>query len=86
MICDLARQVAAQTVDLKCLVKAGVDPHTYQPKPEDRKAIERANLILYGGYDFEPSIIKLVEASSNTSPKVAVHEETDYCRRTPPRA
>ena len=74
VLCDMTKQVAAQTVDLKCLVDAGADPHTYQPKPEDRKAIERANLILYGGYDFEPGIIKLVQASSNTAPKVAIHE------------
>lgn len=74
IICDLTKQVAAETVDLKCLVDAGQDPHTYQPKPDDRKAIEQANLVLYGGYDFEPSIIKLVQASSNESPKVAVHE------------
>ncbi|NJN13879.1 MAG: zinc ABC transporter solute-binding protein [Richelia sp. RM1_1_1] len=74
VLCDLTKQVAAQTVDLKCLVDAGSDPHTYQPKPEDRKAIEQANLVLYGGYDFEPSIIKLVQASTNTAPKVAVHE------------
>lgn len=73
VICDLTKQIAAQTVDLKCLVDAGVDPHTYQPKPEDRKAIEQANLILYGGYDFEPSIIKLVEASKNKA-SIAVHE------------
>ncbi|NJN09032.1 MAG: zinc ABC transporter solute-binding protein [Richelia sp. RM2_1_2] len=74
VLCDLTKQVAAETVDLKCLVDAGSDPHTYQPKPDDRKAIEQAKLVLYGGYDFEPSIIKLVEASSNTAPKVAVHE------------
>jgi manganese/iron transport system substrate-binding protein len=74
VICDLTKQVAAETVDLKCLVDAGQDPHTYQPKPDDRKAIEQANLVLYGGYDFEPSIIKLVQATTNESPKVAVHE------------
>lgn len=74
ILCDLTKQVAAQTVDLKCLVDPGQDPHTYQPKPDDRKAIEQANLVLYGGYDFEPSIIKLVEASSNQAPKVAIHE------------
>jgi len=74
VLCDLTKQVAAETVDLKCLVDAGQDPHTYQPTPDDRKAIEQAKLVLYAGYDFEPSIIKLVQASSNTAPKVAVHE------------
>ena len=74
VICDLAKQVAAQTVNLKCLVDAGADPHTYQPTPDDRKAIEQAKLVLYGGYDFEPGIIKLVQASSNKAPKVAIHQ------------
>jgi manganese/iron transport system substrate-binding protein len=74
VLCDLTKQVAVETVNLKCLVGAGQDPHTYQPKPDDRKAIETANLILYGGYNFEPGIIKLVKATSNNAPKVAVHE------------
>lgn len=75
VICDLTQQVAVDTVDLKCLVGPGDDPHVYQPKPEDRKAIDSANLILYAGYDFDPSLIKLVQATSNPAPKVAVHEK-----------
>ncbi|MDJ0617199.1 MAG: zinc ABC transporter substrate-binding protein [Calothrix sp. MO_192.B10] len=73
VLCDLTKQIAADTVNLKCLVAAGEDPHTYKPKPSDRQDIETANLILYGGYDFEPGIIKLVQASK-TPTKVAVHE------------
>lgn len=74
VVCNLTKQIVDETVNLKCLLEAGADPHTYQPKPEDRKALEQADLILYGGYNYEPGIIKLIEASSNTSPKVAVHE------------
>lgn len=74
IICDLTQQVAQETVNLNCLVKAGEDPHVYQPKPDDRKAIDTANLILYAGYDFDPSLIRLVEATSNPAPKIAVHE------------
>jgi manganese/iron transport system substrate-binding protein len=72
--CGLVRQIAEDTVNLKCLVDAGIDPHVYQPNPEDRKAIDSAQLILYGGYDFEPSLIKLVKASSNNAPKIAINE------------
>jgi manganese/iron transport system substrate-binding protein len=74
VLCDLTQQIAKETVDLKCLVGAGVDPHVYQPTPEDRKAIDGAKLILYGGYNFDPGLAKLVKATSNSSPKVAVHE------------
>ncbi len=74
VICDLARQIADNTIDLKCLVEGGTDVHLYQPKPEDRKAIDSAKLVLYGGYNFEANLIKLIQASSNSSPKVAVNE------------
>ena len=72
--CDLVKQIAGDTIDLKCLIEPGTDPHVYQPKPEDRKAIDTAKLVLYGGYNFEPSLIKLIQASSNLAPKVAVDE------------
>ncbi len=74
VLCDLTQTVAAKTIDLTCLVKAGTDPHVYEPTPEDRKAIEDAQLVFYSGYDFEPSLIKLIQASSNPAPKVAVGE------------
>ncbi len=74
ILCDLTRQIAADTINLKCLVDAGSDPHEYKPTPEDRKAIEQAKLILYGGYNFEPELIRLINASSNPAPKIAVDE------------
>lgn len=74
VICDLTKEIAGDTVDLTCLIKAGSDPHIYEPTPEDRRAIEDAKLILYSGYDFEPSLIKLVESTSNSASKVAVAE------------
>lgn len=74
VLCDLTKTIAADTIDLTCLVKAGTDPHVYEPTPEDRKAIENAQLVLYSGYDFEPSLIKLIKASSSPGTKVAVGE------------
>ncbi len=74
VVCDLTKQIAATTVNLKCLIDPGADPHVYQPKPDDRKAIEQAKLIVYGGYDFEPELIKLIKATSNPATKVVVDE------------
>ncbi|KST65041.1 metal ABC transporter solute-binding protein, Zn/Mn family [Mastigocoleus testarum] len=36
-LCDLTKQVAGKTIDLKCLIGAGQDPHVYKPKSEDRR-------------------------------------------------
>ena len=74
VVCDLTRQIAGDTINLQCLIEAGTDPHVYQPKPDDRKAIDSAQLVLYSGYNFESSLIKLISASSNTAPKVAIGE------------
>ncbi|NUN65669.1 zinc ABC transporter solute-binding protein [Pseudanabaena biceps] len=72
--CGLTKQIAGNTINLKCLIEAGTDPHIYQPKPDDRKAIDSAKLVLYSGYNFEPSLIKLIQASSNPAPKIAINE------------
>jgi manganese/iron transport system substrate-binding protein len=74
LLCDVTKQIAQDTVDLKCLVDAGSDPHTYQLKTDDRKAIETAKLVLYSGYDFEPQLVKAIQTSSNPAPKVAINE------------
>jgi manganese/iron transport system substrate-binding protein len=74
VLCDMTKQIAVNTISLTCPIKPASDPHIYEPTPEDRKAIEEAKLVLYGGYDFEPSLIKIIKATSNTAPKIAVNE------------
>ena len=74
ILCDLTQQVAQDTVNLKCLLEPEVDPHVYQATPEDRQAIESADLVLYGGYNLDSSLVKLIDATTNSNPKIAVHE------------
>lgn len=74
VLCDMTQEIAKDTVNLTCLIPAGTDPHVYEPKPSDRKAIEQANLILYSGYGFEPQLLKLIQATKNSAPRVAVSE------------
>ncbi|MEA5604749.1 metal ABC transporter solute-binding protein, Zn/Mn family [Nostoc sp. UHCC 0252] len=72
ILCDLTKQVAGNTVNLTCLIEPSANPRVYKPKPEDRRAIEQANLILYSGYNLEPNLIKLIKATKNPAPKIAV--------------
>ncbi|MBN3874601.1 metal ABC transporter solute-binding protein, Zn/Mn family [Nostoc sp. JL33] len=72
VLCDLTRQVAGNTVNLTCLISPTADPQFYKPKPEDRRAIQQANLILYNGYNLEPNLIKLIKATKNSARKIAV--------------
>ncbi len=75
ILCHLIETIAEDTVDLTCLIDADRDPHTYRPTPSQRKAMEEAQLILYGGYQLEPQIIKLIEATETPAPKIAVYEQ-----------
>lgn len=74
VLCDLTKQIAASTVSVVCLLAPGSDPHVYKITPADRQSIEEAKLVLYGGYNFEPELIKAIKATSNSAPKIAVHE------------
>ncbi len=74
VLCDLTKQIAGNTVDVVCILTAGSDAHVYKLTPADRQSIETGKLVLYGGYDFEPELIKAIKATSNPAPKIAVHE------------
>jgi manganese/iron transport system substrate-binding protein len=74
VLCDLTKQIAQYSVNVICILAAGSDPHVYKITPADRQSIEEAKLVLYGGYNLEPELIKAIKATSNPAPKIAVHE------------
>ena len=54
--------------------KPGADPHVYEPVPQDTIALEKADLIVYNGYNLEPGLIKLIYAAGVKAQKLAVGE------------
>lgn len=72
ILCDLTKQIAQETINLTCLIPPDTNPYFYQPKPEDQQAIQQAKLILFSGYNLEPSVVKLIKASKNSGAKIAV--------------
>ncbi len=73
VVCDLTKQVAADDLNVTCLMEPGQDPHAFQLTSSDRRELEDADLIVYGGYMLEEGLIKVLEASGGDS--VAVYEE-----------
>jgi manganese/iron transport system substrate-binding protein len=74
ILCDLTKQIAANTIEVICLLPPGSDPHIYKLTAAARQSIKDAKLLLYGGYNFEPELIKTIKATSNPAPKLAVYE------------
>ncbi|WP_204102626.1 MULTISPECIES: zinc ABC transporter substrate-binding protein [Spirulina sp. CCY15215] len=75
ILCDLTDRIAQEKISLICLMNAGQDPHTYRPTPGDRKVMETADLIFYGGYNIAPHLEKVVRATNTDAPKIALYEE-----------
>ncbi|MEA5575836.1 metal ABC transporter substrate-binding protein [Anabaena sp. UHCC 0451] len=74
IIADLAEEVGGEEINLTGILQPGADPHVYEPVPADSRVLEKADLILYNGYNLEPGIIKLMNAAGGKARKLAVGE------------
>lgn len=74
IIADLTEAIASDQIKHTSLLQPGVDPHIYEPVPQDSIALENADLILYNGYNLEPGLIRLIEAVGQRARRVAVAE------------
>lgn len=68
---DMVKTVGGDAVAVQTLVGPDGDAHTYQPTPDDVKAMAQAKLIFVNGLGLEGWMQRLIE-SSGTKAKVAV--------------
>ncbi len=61
---EIAAKVGGERVVVTGLVKAGIDPHEYEPKPDDLKQVEQAQLILATGKHMENYTGRLKESAA----------------------
>lgn len=74
ILADLTAEVGGDEIQLKGILQPGTDPHVYEPVPADTVALEKAKLIIYNGYNLEPGLIKLMNATGIKAQKLAVGE------------
>lgn len=74
ILADLTEQIGESEIQLTSILEPGADPHVYEPVPADTVALERADLILYNGYNLEPGLIRLMNSAGVDAEKVAVGE------------
>jgi len=51
---EFSRQVAGDRATVVALVPAGVEPHQWEPSPQDLRQIQRARAFVYNGAGLEP--------------------------------
>jgi zinc/manganese transport system substrate-binding protein len=69
---DLVKNVGGDNIELKMLVGADGDSHTFEPTPADNKTLAEAALIFENGLGFETWLDKLYTASAAKAKRIAV--------------
>ena len=57
---EFASRVGGERVAVRSLVPAGVEPHDFEPTPQDVAALTQARVLIYNGAGFEPWVEKLL--------------------------
>jgi ABC-type Zn uptake system ZnuABC Zn-binding protein ZnuA len=63
ILTEIAQEVGGDKVEVTGIVKAGVDPHEFEPSPEDMKIIGASQLVLATGKGLEGYLLKLKETT-----------------------
>jgi len=74
---DVVRNVGGDTIDLFVLLPIGVDPHSFQPAPQDIAMVADADVVFMNGAGLEEFIWELLENANNSSSLVSISDEID---------
>ncbi len=61
---DLASRIGGDRFTVSCLLKPGVDPHAYQPVPDDVRRLAAARVVIINGMGFEGWFENLAKEAS----------------------
>jgi zinc transport system substrate-binding protein len=57
---EFAKQIAGEHAEVVSLVPVGIEPHDWEPAPQDVIRVQRAKLFVYNGAGLEPWVEKLL--------------------------
>ena len=71
-LADLVAQVGGERVEVRPLVPAGADAHTYAPRPGDARRIERADLYVGIGLGLNDDALRLARTNLRTDARLVL--------------
>ena len=80
ILADMTQQVGGEHIQLSNMVGPDADAHTYEPSPDDAKALLKARVIIKNGLGFEPWLDRLV--ASTETPATVVTASKGVIART----
>ncbi|MHC8398167.1 metal ABC transporter substrate-binding protein [Pseudomonas sp. MDT1-17] len=70
ILADMTHQVGGEHIQITNMVGPDADAHTYEPTPDDAKALLKAKLIIKNGLGFEPWLDRLVTSTETQAPVI----------------
>jgi zinc transport system substrate-binding protein len=58
---EFAKAVAGDKAEVKLLLPPGVEPHSFEPKPDDMVRVSKADLVVYTNEFMEPWAVKMLK-------------------------
>ncbi len=73
IVADIVAAVGGQQIQLTNLLPTGADPHSYEPKPADLRALHDADVIFINGLGLEESMESVLNSPENRAPVISVN-------------
>jgi zinc/manganese transport system substrate-binding protein/manganese/iron transport system substrate-binding protein len=77
---DLVRNVGGSHVALTRLLAPNADPHDYEVRPDDVRALSRAKVVVRSGGDVDGWLQEAIDASGTQAPVVTLLDHVDALR------
>ena len=74
ILADMVKEVGGDRVAVTTIVGSNADTHSFEPKPQDAKALMEAKVLVLNGLDFEPWLSRLAQAASFSGVRVLASE------------
>lgn len=84
VITDLVRELAGERVRVVGIIPPGMNPHTYEPRPDDSVLMHKAALILYNGLHLEGKMVHMFENAGTKTvalaedPRIVTRGSVEY--------
>lgn len=65
MLADLTKELGKERVNVKTLMEVGVDPHSFEPRPSDVRALIQSDLIIANGLHLEAKLLNVLDGFEN---------------------
>jgi zinc/manganese transport system substrate-binding protein len=76
-VADLLSNVGGERVDVRGLVKPNSDPHDYEPRPSDARAVAEADVVLRSGGDLDEWLDEVLENAGEDVPAVTLIDSVE---------